>query len=189
MSAVGSKLYHRFIKGLKDYGLTEKDMKDYRYCGGEIGENRMEHFRYWKLLGFTLNELPEHVDHCVCGVHIVYNCFIAHKDNVRNRDTQPLEPLIVGSCCIKHFCELSRTCDICDKNHQNTKDNICKDCRKEKVRKSKACVKCDKPRGNKNSSGKNMCNICLQKFRESKCNSCGKTVYGGYRNCYKCNFN
>ena len=57
-----------FLKGLEEYNLTPEDIEQskWRYCGG----NKESRLKYWKLT-CPKDDLPEHIDKCVCGVKIV----------------------------------------------------------------------------------------------------------------------
>ena len=108
-----------FIDGLKKHNINYEDFikQNWKYAGGD----KKQHYNYFKLSCPDL-VLPEHKNECICGHHIVENCFI-RKDDKK-------ELLIVGNCCIKKFVEKqTRTCKICNKPHQNRKVNKCNDCR------------------------------------------------------------
>jgi hypothetical protein len=120
------ELTKRFIKGLESYGLTYEEIKsnNWKYCGGNEGR----HLNYFKLC-YKKSELPEHDNECVCGHHIVENCYI----------TDGKELLILGNCCIKKFIpKNTRTCEKCEKPHKNRIVNRCNDCR------TGICDKCNK---------------------------------------------
>jgi len=131
MANIPSKeLTEKFIKGLKEYNLTTKDIEEqgWKYCGG----NRGRHKNYFHLFWGKEYELPEHTNKCVCNHSIEENCYITNgnKEGV----------LILGNCCIKKFIPKSgRTCEICDEPHRNRVVNRCNDCR------MGMCDDCDGP--------------------------------------------
>jgi len=68
-------------------------------------------------------------DKCICGVHIVENCFIIHR---RTRQT-----LIIGNECISQFEDLLPLCDKCEIYPVATiGSRQCKNCRKNATRPS-----------------------------------------------------
>jgi len=111
-----SKLYKRFIIGLKDkYNLSFNDIKDWEYAGSE------EHISYYKLRFPHSKKLPQKEDECVCGHWIKKNCYITDGKRI----------LILGSCCIEKFIPkgLKRICSKCHQPHKNRIVNRCNDCR------------------------------------------------------------
>ena len=84
------ELTKKFIKGLKNYGLTYDEIKNsnWKYCGGNTGR----HLKYFKLCCKN-DDLPDKVDECVCGHHINENCYITDGERI----------LVLGNCCIKKF--------------------------------------------------------------------------------------
>lgn len=107
----------KFIKGLKKYNITKKqiDDGDWKYCGGDSGR----HLKYFKLCKKD-TELPEHVDKCICDHHISENCFITNGERI----------IVLGNCCIKRFVPKSgRTCSECGEPHKNRVVNRCNECR------------------------------------------------------------
>ncbi len=134
------ELTNRFIEGLKQYNLTYDEILsgNWKYCGG----NKGRHFNYFVLFSKG-RDLPQPGEKyiCVCGHHIVENCYIT--DNARI--------LVLGNCCIKKFIpKSSRTCENCGKPHRNRKVNrcnlcrigICETCNKKCNRKYKKCYDC-----------------------------------------------
>ena len=110
-------LTNHFIKGLKEYNLTIKEIEkgQWKYCGGDKGR----HLNYWKLC-FPNYPTPDKVNECVCGHRIEGNCYITD-------DFNDGEILILGNCCIKKFCpKSSRTCEICEQPHKNRKVHECR---------------------------------------------------------------
>ena len=121
------ELTHKFIKGLKNNGLTYDEVKDWSYCGG----NKGRHLNYFKICCKN-EDLPGWQCECVCGHPIIENCYIQDKKKEKK--------LILGNCCIEKFIDkCSRTCEICRKPHRSRIVNRCKDCRKG------LCDVCDKP--------------------------------------------
>lgn len=130
-------LSERFIRGLQSYNLSLDDINTsgYRYCGGDKGR----HLNYFTTI-FKNKPFPPHKSFCVCGKDIIENCYICDKS--LNYDSI----IVSGNCCIKKFIDNSgRTCEVCQKPHQNRKDNKCKDCRtKAKIEANKGhCLKCN----------------------------------------------
>jgi hypothetical protein len=120
------KLTDRFIKGLKKYDLTVDEIQNnnWKYCGGNIGR----HYNYFKICCKD-DELPMKTNDCICGHHIIENCYI----------TDGKIKLVLGNCCIKKFIPKSgRTCAKCDKPHKNRTVDRCNDCR------IGICDECDK---------------------------------------------
>lgn len=141
-----SNLSAKFIKGLKNYNLSQEDIvtQNFKYCGGNAGC----HHNYFKI--FFKNELkknsnmmmPALKDACICGHQISDNCYIIN-------DSQRI--LTLGNCCIKRFVPKSgRTCEICGEPHRNriiNKCNLCRigfcdKCNKECNKKYKLCWDC-----------------------------------------------
>jgi hypothetical protein len=111
------ELTDKFIKGLKNYDLTLEEIRSgkWSYCGGNTGR----HHNYWKLC-CPNQELPEHMDRCVCDHPIEENCYITDGPTI----------LVLGNCCIKKFIPKSgRTCQKCGEPHKNRKNNLCNRCR------------------------------------------------------------
>tara|TARA_R110000796_G_C14250230_1_gene398499 strand:+ start:115 stop:549 length:435 start_codon:yes stop_codon:yes gene_type:complete len=104
-----------FLKGLEEYNLTPEDIEQskWRYCGG----NKESRLKYWKLT-CPKDDLPEHIDKCVCGVKIVENCYI----------TNGIYILILGNKCIQKF-EYNRICSKCENPHNNRVVDKCNACR------------------------------------------------------------
>src|SRR4051794_16660789 len=84
----------KFRKGLwKKYGMTEHDLHDWQYCGGDWNKNQPWHYEFKN--NFKLNcKWPPEEDECVCGAEIYYNCFMN-----RARDFV----IVTGRCCIDKF--------------------------------------------------------------------------------------
>ena len=158
-----SSLKTRFLKGLKEYGLTYEDIikSNYRYCGGSRGR----HLNYFKLISPN-EELPDLSDECVCRHHIEENCYITNGEEI----------LILGNCCIKKFIPYkNRTCELCNNTHLNRIKNRCNNCR------NKICDKCDTQHNNKNKlcnkcNNYKICKICNikinSKLKDTKCGTC-----------------
>ena len=107
----------RFLEGLKEYDLTIDDIKDWTFCGG----THPTHQKYYREC-FPNTKFPKSVDCCVCGVKIMYNCYIKNKHN---------HILVLGSCCIKRFVDsgIKKTCSVCNAIHKNRIVNRCNNCR------------------------------------------------------------
>ena len=155
----------RFQNGLmQKYNMTIEDLEAYKYCGGTKGS----HKNYWKIQ-YGDTPLPDRENKCVCGHHIVENCYI----------TNGKELLVLGNCCIKKFVPKStRTCEKCGEPHKNTTVNSCNACR---PKSNKTCEKCGQPHKNRVVK---ICNDC----RVGVCEGCGKKIDERYKKCYSCNF-
>jgi len=107
----------RFENGLKKFGVTMDDLKNFKYCGGDKGT----HLNYYKIC-FPHEDLPDEEEKCICGHRISENCYITNGNVC----------LTIGNCCIKKFIspdQQKRTCKKCGKVHRNRKDNYCRVCR------------------------------------------------------------
>lgn len=138
-----TRLTKRFINGLAKYNLTLDDMikNNWHYCGGNSGR----HFHYFGIVFKHNRGLPEEATSCVCGNHIIQNCYIT--------DGSRTDILILGNCCIKRFIPMaSRTCEVCFAKHKNRKVNRCNNC------KSGVCIICTNEHDNKRV---NMCDHCI----------------------------
>ena len=113
-------LYHKFLTGIIELGLTEEEIKKWQYCGGDYES----HHNYFKLR-FPKKKFPDHVQWCVCSHKIEKNAYICNEAG----DYNSIIP--IGSCCIRHFMKngLRRTCETCGVRHRNSSTNKCKDCR------------------------------------------------------------
>ena len=97
----------------------EKFENDYYYCGGDY-QPKLNYF--YQI--FKHYDCPEKEQICLCNTNIKRNCY------VYNKETKHI--LILGSCCIKNFTKngINKTCEKCNEQHKNIKDNICNNCRK-----------------------------------------------------------
>jgi hypothetical protein len=121
------ELTKKFIKGLKNYNLTQEDIinNNFRYCGGD----NKSHLNYYKLI-FKEKKLPDKKCNCICGHDISENCYITDGNII----------LTLGNCCIKKFLpkdKSGRTCEKCGNPHKNRICNLCNICRY-----GKNCAKC-----------------------------------------------
>ncbi len=108
----------KFLKGLKQYGISYDELKTWKYCGGNLGR----HKKYFKLC-YPNEDFPEQSFECVCGHHITENCYIT--------DPSGDGLLILGNECIKKFIpNSSRTCEVCGSVHRNRKVNKCNKCKR-----------------------------------------------------------
>ncbi len=162
------KLSLIFIKGLKEYNLTNEEIiaEGWKYCGGNEGR----HLNYFRI-ACPGEVLPDQADECVCGHNIVENCYITDGDRI----------LILGNCCIKRFIpDSGRTCERCGEPHRNRKDNLCSDCRPR-------CAGCDEVR---EGLRRGICRDCWPYLRHSlsprKCAECGGECKAGYTTCWPC---
>jgi hypothetical protein len=108
---------------LHDYELeVDEFINNFKYWGG----NKGSHFNYWELVRASINRPPKK-NYCICDHYIQENCYVVDK-----RDKNKI--VVVGNCCIKRFLKKEnqgRTCERCEKPHKNSKDNFCKECRKQ----------------------------------------------------------
>ena len=152
-----TQLTNRFIAGLKKHKLTYDEMKDWKYCGGQM----REHHNYFRLC-FGAVAFPSQRSKCVCGQDIKENCYITPKipeDRI----------LVLGNCCIKKFIpDSKRTCELCGKSHQNRKDNLCSECRPAHIK--KCCDLCGDHHKNRKD---NLCNDCRSGIIKRNCANCG----------------
>ena len=155
-----------FSQGLLALNLDPCVVKEtWKYAGGNNGS----HARYLDLLDISITS--EYTTECVCGHHIVENCYIC--------DPTETDVLTVGNCCIKRFMVKSgRTCSKCDEPHQNRNDNLCNECRQYRWCKEPKC----RHLAEKYSL---YCNLCVKKH-PNKCKMCDK-LCGTYQHCFKCN--
>jgi hypothetical protein len=156
------ELTERFIKGLREFNLTLKEITEnnWYYCGGD----KNQHLNYFKL-SCPEDDLPPFDNKCVCGHHITTNCYITNGEDL----------LILGSCCIKKFVpKSSRTCEKCGTSHKNRKVNKCNDCRS-------TCEKCGASHKNKKV---NECNDC----RQGICVDCNAVCDYRHKYCKYCYF-
>jgi hypothetical protein len=128
---VNNDLSKRFINGLKEYGLTEQEVKENWWnCGFsyDLGENSKYDYldnkrgedTFYSWFNRTEHELPEQVQQCICGEVIKHNFWI----------TDGTEVIIIGSDCIKKFIRRwGKVCTNCKQLHKNRKDNRCTPCR------------------------------------------------------------
>ena len=129
------ELTNQFKKGLSEFGFTMEDMKRFYECGGDktFNPNRLKRFTQI----CPNDDLPEKTDKCICNHKIKENCYITDGESI----------IILGNCCIKRFLpkeNRGKFCEICKKQHRNTKDNRCNDCRKIHLVKGGECIICKK---------------------------------------------
>lgn len=193
-SQINNAYFKNFCRNLEVLGLTYEEVhRDYKYSGGRGGKSD-----YFKMC-FPNHERPEPVDKCLCEHPIQQNCFISKDFDINTI-------LIVGNCCIKRFIkQSSKTCEVCQKSHRNSKTNYCNDCKET----YKKCINCKVA----NITGRsNYCSIkCLEehtyfkckkckilkkslnKFDKcmtcaiGRCSMCNIKVDTKYKNCYSCN--
>jgi hypothetical protein len=159
-----SKISKQFISGLKSYNLTQEEIKNWKYCGGNSGSD----LNYFKLK-YPDEKIPEYVDKCVCGHNIVQNCYI----------TDGNEFLTLGNCCVKRFISKEnqgRTCERCGEPHRNRKDDKCDDCRMLKCRN---CPLYSEP------EKFGLCSACS--LLKGKCKLCGRETKSlNFKLCWTC---
>ena len=137
----------QWVKACYEIGETPESVnKNFKYWGGDRGRHRNYLLKTKKV---SIEELPEHVNECLCGHYIEENCYII--DEVRRPD----QVIILGNCCIKKFIVKSgRTCKICGNSHRNRKVDKCNECRKG------TCDNCDSKCG----INYDLCYDCYVKF-------------------------
>jgi hypothetical protein len=110
--------YPKFLIGWKSFDLPSYNLNDWKYVGG----NYSSHANYFKMI-YPNQPFPEYNEKCICGVHIIHNCYIECQDNIA----------ILGRCCITRFFKnCNRTCEICGVEHKTRNQNRCKDCKTKK---------------------------------------------------------
>jgi hypothetical protein len=108
------ELHQRFLNGLAEYGMTEEDIKKWRWCGSSVNPDG-----YWAEC-FPNQLPPDPVTKCICGQSILVQHWI----------TDGNEFLVIGSECKNKFMVFGgKTCAMCGEPHKNRKDNHCKECR------------------------------------------------------------
>ena len=158
-----SQWKHRFVIGLREFGLTFEEVKqNWKYAGG----NKGRHYNYWILLYGEDKKMPPHEDECICKHKIKENCYI----------TDSKEFLVVGNCCIKRFMiHNGRTCEECNQPHKTRSSNVCNGCREKHKREyyqelqrvaeqvETCCVSCSRKIDRKYTR----CFQCYQRFQET----------------------
>lgn len=128
-------LHKRFVKGLKeDYGMTDEEVKkvedEWVYCGHRTKDEATDTKGLFKQY-FPNIPIPDFEPSCICR-----KCLTKNNHWITDKH----EVLIIGQCCkdmfIKHRL---RSCNRCDKEHRNRKDNYCHDCRKLNKQSCNAC--------------------------------------------------
>ena len=110
------ELTDRFIDGLKQYGMTEEDIKNWRWCGGT---GNISDIKYWKMC-FPNATPPDTEKHCICGQKIIIQNWITYNQ----------EFIVIGSECRNKFLDhKGKSCNRCKEPHRNRKDNYCTSCR------------------------------------------------------------
>jgi len=118
------QLLNGLYKYNRDNGFNETSWK---YCGGDDAE----HMRYWDLLFGKDKEKPEKKQKCICGHHIIKNCYITNGNDI----------LVIGSGCIKNFNNgKKRCCVVCNELFKGRIHTNCSKCRKE-IRRTKRKMK------------------------------------------------
>ena len=150
-----------FKTGLMEkYKMTLEELKDYEYCGGDMGR----HYRYW-ILRYPNTPPPSKEFECVCYHRIVENCYI----------TNGTELLVIGNCCIQKFVtKCTRTCERCGEPHRNRTINRCNVCRDIGF-----CKKCKKKIDEKYT----LCYTCKYPYI---CVVCGWSCKKGHNYCNEC---
>lgn len=152
------ELHQRFINGLTEYGMTEEDIKKWRWCGSSANS-----LGYWAEC-FPDSLPPEPVGHCICGQRILVQHWITNGE----------EFLVIGSECKNKFMVYGgKTCAMCGEPHKNRKDNHCKTCRKLVVEQKEIQERWEKKhvcacgnRMNMNGTDYKKCWRCFQKSRQ-----------------------
>ena len=155
-----------FSQGLLALNLNPFTVKEtWKYAGGSSGS----HARYLDMLDISIK--PEYTKECVCGHHIVENCYIC--------DPTETNVLTVGNCCIKRFIlKSTRTCSKCDAPHQNRSNNLCGSCREFQW--------CPEPKCKRmRSKFSKYCEVCVNKH-PNQCKTCQKPCKT-FHYCFLCN--
>ena len=116
----------KFIRGLRPYGLSYKDVKKWKYCGGNKGRH-LTKFR----ISCRGEDLPSVSEECVCGKKITENLYIT--------DAKDENILVLGPCCIKLYDvpKWRRHCTKCGKWQTSVTGNLCKPCNSKLVKNQK----------------------------------------------------
>tara|TARA_R110000824_G_scaffold178240_1_gene357869 strand:- start:652 stop:1131 length:480 start_codon:yes stop_codon:yes gene_type:complete len=103
--------------------------KEWIYFGGgkhvtRFDVTKLDHWKKFCILWPTYFEdkpviAPE--EKCVCNTKIQQQCWILN--------TESLEIVVIGNCCIRKFKLTGMTCSRCKAVHRNRKDNFCNSCR------------------------------------------------------------
>tara|TARA_R110000851_G_C12883188_1_gene546268 strand:- start:18 stop:725 length:708 start_codon:yes stop_codon:yes gene_type:complete len=120
------EIYGRWIKpsfyyNMKDIGYEMEDLlKDFKWIGGDGDNNRTDFSKHSREIITTgrrryerhfqqyigKEDLPPKETHCICGIAIVENCWIAKftrdSDGDINECEFPLPP-VIGNECIRNF--------------------------------------------------------------------------------------
>lgn len=206
------ELYEKFKEGLEILGINEDEIKNYIYIGQsnfsleEIKKGERRYHKYASHLiksgiskveckyiydrdkkvcdseYITLPELPPRQERCICNHKIEINCYIFNKSNN--------QMLIIGTECVKKFTKkgTKQVCYGCGETHLNRKNDLCKECRKEK------CWRCYDSLQNYHSKNKTTKELYCQRCRckncywrcveEQSCSECRKIVQTHCRECY-----
>lgn len=115
---VGGCCSHRIAQQALETGrVLDTKPKCFARCNVHINYARIAY-------PFQRRKRPCVVQRCVCGTKITLNCWIM--------DPAKEKLITIGSCCVKEFMnKAGRSCDVCGNLHNNRKDNVCNDCRKE----------------------------------------------------------
>tara|TARA_R100000951_G_C2592245_1_gene165430 strand:- start:112 stop:744 length:633 start_codon:yes stop_codon:yes gene_type:complete len=188
----------RFVEKLKDeYGVSEEDLKYYRFCGKYVTDMHRNPYipdtyleNYFKNIEWTKEMITElhSTAECVCGQNITNLYFITDT-----RSSQP-EILVLGSDCINSFTIFGKKkfCITCNAEHKNRIYNQCNSClthcncggiKKKGYDKCKQCLskicECGRPK----KSEYKTCWNCKPKFN---CLICNKIMYKDYKTCWDC---
>lgn len=141
------KLHDKFIAGIELLGLTEEEIKKWKYCGGKkftTSKDGFESHQNYYHLCFPKKDFLDQTFKCVCSHEIVNNGYICNENWEWNSIIR------IGSCCIKQFMPdgMRRTCETCGMIHQNRLINKCNICRYKccgfPVKKDEKCQACKK---------------------------------------------
>lgn len=147
--------YYKFIEGLKELDIDIDDLNEnWIYAGGfskSINTPQNQVMDNALRMKWTITMPKENIpddepqDYCICGTEILYNHFLINKKLYDEK--QEIEYIIVGSECIRNFCEngckVYKTCEEkgCFERHRNRNTNYCNIHRKDKLR---LCYVCDR---------------------------------------------
>jgi hypothetical protein len=122
------KLHEKFLDGINLLGISEQEIKKWKYCGGKkfttSPDGFASHENYYNLC-FPKKDFLEQTHLCVCNHPIINNGYICNE----NREWDSI--IRIGSCCIKQFMPngMRRTCETCGVIHKNRLVNKCNNCR------------------------------------------------------------
>jgi hypothetical protein len=110
---------NNFYHGVLEKGYNPEEVfNTWKYAGGD---KQKRHISYWNMMTMAHKiKRPTTTNKCLCGHHIVENCFITDGTNV----------LVVGNECIKKYVKKkTRSCERCGDTHRARLHNYCRKCK------------------------------------------------------------